>query len=113
MTGKFKLAPMKNKLVTIPRLELQVALMASRIRVTTLVQIHIAINSVFLWSESKTVLYYLRNTKTNFGKHFMRRCNEIRVNTRVEEWRYLPSEINTSDILSCDISFDKFHLLST
>ena len=57
MTGKFKLAPMKNKLVTIPRLELQVALMASRIRVTTLVQIHIAINSVFYGQSQK--LFYI------------------------------------------------------
>ena len=43
----------------------------------------------------------------------MRRCNEIRVNTRVEDWRYIPSEINIGDIVSRGVSFDKFHLLST
>ena len=109
--SKSKLAPMKNKLVTIRRLELQAALMASRIKVTILDQMDIAIDSAFLWSGSKTVLNYLRNTKTNFGPYIMQQCNEIRVNTGVEDWRYIPSEINISDILSRGISFHKFHLL--
>ena len=107
---------MKNKLVTILRLELQAALMVSRIKVTILDQMDIAIDSVFLWSDSKTVLNYLRylrNTKNNFGPYIMRRCNEIRVNTRVENCRYIPSEINIADILSRGVLFDKFHLLST
>ena len=91
ITGKSKLAPMKNKLVTIPRLELQAALMASRINVTILDQMDMGIDSVFLWSDSETVLNYLRNTKTNFGPYIMRRCNEIRVNThplRNQYFRY-------------------------
>ena len=69
--GKSKLAPMKNKLVTIPRLELQATLMALRIKVTILDQMDMTIVSVFLWSDSKTVLNYLRNTKTNFGPYIM------------------------------------------
>ena len=32
---------------------------------------------------------------------------------RIEDCRYIPSEINVADILSRGISFDKFHLLST
>ena len=43
----------------------------------------------------------------------MRRCNEIRVKTKVEDWRHIHSEINIADILSRGISFNKFHLLST
>ena len=46
--GKSKLAPLKNKSVTIPQLEPQAALMASRIKVTILDQMDIAIDSVFL-----------------------------------------------------------------
>ena len=68
---------MKNKLVTIPQLELQAALMALRIKVTILDQMDMAINSVFLWSDCfklcfmVTVLNYLRNAETNFGPYIM------------------------------------------
>ena len=43
----------------------------------------------------------------------MRRWNGMRVNTRVKDWIYIPSQINIADTLSRGISFDKFHLLST
>ena len=71
-----------------------------------------AIISVFLWSDSKTVLNYLRNTGTNFGPYILRRCNEIRGNTRVEDWRSSPWKINIVDILSHGVSFDRFLILS-
>ena len=68
-----------------------------------------AINSVFLWPDSKTVLNYLRNTKTNFGSYIVQRCNESQVNTIVEDWRYIPSEISIADILSHGVSFNKYY----
>ena len=71
-----------------------------------------AIISVFLWSHSKTVLNYLRNTGTNFGPYILRRCNEIHGNTRVEDWGHISLEINIVDILSHGVSFDKFLILS-
>ena len=71
------------------------------------------IDSVFLRSDSKTVLNYLRNAKTNSGPYIIRRCNEIREKTKVKDWRNIHSEINIADILSGGISFNKFHLLST
>ena len=43
----------------------------------------------------------------------MRRWNGIRVNTRIKDWIYIPSQINIADTFSRGISFDKFHLLST
>ena len=53
--------------------------------------------------------------KINFGPYIMQRCNEIRVNVRVEVevCRFIPSEINIAYILSGGVSFGKFHLLST
>ena len=63
-----------------PRLELQAALMASRSKVTIFDQMDTALDSVFLWSDSKTVLNYLQYAKTNFGPYIMQRCNKIPVN---------------------------------
>ena len=43
----------------------------------------------------------------------MRKWNKIRVNTKVDNWRYIPAEMNNSGILSYAVLFDKFRLLST
>ena len=104
---------MTNKLVSVPWSALQVALIASRIKLTILDQMVMATDSVLLWSDLKTVLNYLRNTKTNFRPYIKRRCNKIQVNTRVEDWRYIASEISIADILSHGMSFDKFQILTT
>ena len=85
---------MKNKLTTIPRLELQAVLLASRIKLTVTQEIDIHIDNIYLSSDSKTVLNYLRNRNTNFGPYIMRRCNEIRQNTNVEDWNYIPTDLN-------------------
>ena len=99
---------MTNKLVSVPWSALQVALIASRIKLTILDQMVMATDSVLLWSDLKTVLNYLRNTKTNFRPYIKRRCNKIQVNTRV-----IASEISIADILSHGMSFDKFQILTT
>ena len=111
--GKSKIAPMKNKLSTIPRLELQAALIASRIKVTVLEEMNINIDSTFMWSDSTTVLNYIRNTTTNFGPYIMRRCNEIRENTEINEWRYIPTDLNIADILSRGITTENPNLLDS
>ena len=42
----------------------------------------------------------------------MQKWNKIRVNTKVDNWRYIPAEMNNSGILSYFVLFDKFLLLS-
>ena len=57
--------------------------MASRIKLTILDHIIMAIDSVlFLWSDSKIVLNYLQNAKTNFGLFMLQRCSKIQVNMK-------------------------------
>ena len=81
--GKSKIAPIKNKLTTIPRLELQAALLASRIKLTVTQEMDI--HNIYLWSNSNTVLNYLRHRDTNFNPYITRRCTEIRQNTILED----------------------------
>ena len=59
---------MKNKLITISRLELQAVLLASRIKLTVTQEMEIHIDNIYLWSDSKTVLNYFRNRNPNFEK---------------------------------------------
>ena len=104
---------MKNKLTTIPRLKLQAALLASRIKVTVTQEMDIHMDNIYLWSDSKTVLNYLRNRNTNFGPYIMRRCNEIRQNTNVEDWNYIPTDLNIADVLSRGILLENPDVLSS
>ena len=99
---------MKNKLVLILWLELQDSLMASGIKRTILDEMIMATDTLLLWSDSKAVSNYLRNTKANFRPCIVPRCNKSQVSMRVEDWRYISSEINIVNILSHGISFDKF-----
>ena len=111
--GKSKIASMRNKLVTISRLELQAVLLASRIKLTVTQEMEIHIDNIYLWSDSKTVLNYLRNRNTNFGPYIMRRCNEIRQNTNVEDWNYIPTDLNIADVLSRGILLENPDVLSS
>ena len=48
-----------------------------------------AISKIYLWTDSITVLNYLRNEKTNFGVYVTHRVNEIGNNTSIEVWHYV------------------------
>ena len=52
--------------MAIPRLELQAAVLASRLKTTILSELKLNVNQVFLWSDSSTVLKYTKNEKEIF-----------------------------------------------
>ena len=52
--------------MAIPRLELQAAVLASRLKTTILSKLKLNVNQVFLWSDSSTVLKYSKNEKEIF-----------------------------------------------
>ena len=69
--------------------------------------------NICLWSDSKAVLNYLCDTNTNFGPCIMRRCYEIRQNTNVEDWNYIPTDLNIADLLSSGILLENLDVLSS
>ena len=52
------------------------------------------ITNVFLGTDSKTVLNYLRNKDRNFGVFVAHRINEIRNGTTFDYWHYVLTEEN-------------------
>ena len=103
---KSRLAPVRNKTMTIPQLELQAAVLASRLKTTILSKLKLKVNQVFLWSDSSTVLKYIKNEKVNFGQYIMHRSNEIRNNSYPQDWRYVPSDLNVADDCSRAVKFN-------
>ncbi|KAL0870126.1 hypothetical protein ABMA27_006280 [Loxostege sticticalis] len=93
--GKARVAPVK--LVSIPRLELQAALMVARFA-SYIVEAHRHKPSkLFLWSDSLTVLKWIRSDARNFRPFVAHRVGEITEITNVSDWRYVPTALNVAD----------------
>ena len=75
--AKSRLAPLKESLLTIPKLELQAAVIAARIKETMLHEISFHPRAIFLWTDSKTIIQYIQNEKGHLPTFIMHRINEI------------------------------------
>ena len=74
IASKSRLVPLSQK-PSIPRLELQTAVIATRLKITIVNEIPIEKGNTLLWTDSKTVLNYLNNNDTNFGVYKAHRIN--------------------------------------
>ena len=84
-------------MITIPRLELEAAVLAVRLKNKILDEIDIKIDSIRFWTDSQITLCYIKNLSRKFSVYIMNRLNEIRVNSNVEEWFFVPGELNPAD----------------
>ena len=73
--GKTRLAPIKT--LTIPRLELQAAVVAARLKTKILEEIDFEVDETHFWSDSEIVLHYLSNTQRRFSVYVLHRVAEI------------------------------------
>ena len=96
--AKSRLAPLNMNTLSIPKLELYAAVIAARLKTTVISELTFKHHSVYIWSDSKTVLRYIKNEHKHFPRHVMHRVNEIREITSSKDWYYIPSELNIADI---------------
>ena len=89
--GKVRVAPMKA--LTVPKLELQVALLAARLRAEVLRALSLKIDRTYMWSDSSTVLQWLTSLEKQPTFVANRVC-EILDLTTVDEWHYVPTAHN-------------------
>ena len=82
--------------MTIPRLELMGAVLATRLA-KNLVKV-LTVESVTFWVDSTNVLYWVRNQSRNFKPFVANRIGEIQRSTNPDQWRHIPGEINPADI---------------
>ena len=93
--SKTRLVPIKA--LTIPRLELQARVIASRLKSKIAKEIDIEIDETNSWSDSKIVLHYLSNTQRRFSTYVSHRVAEIVSNSDVNEWHHFPGKMNVAD----------------
>ena len=61
LLSKSRLAPIKDKHLTIPKLELQAAVLATRLKTVILDQLEFEVDKTYLWTDSKITLHYIQN----------------------------------------------------
>lgn len=95
VAAKSKVTPLKP--ISIPRLELQAALIGTRLAMKIRNGTRLNCTDVFFWSDSKTVLKWLRMDPKNFKPFVMYRVGEILEYTNINQWHWVPSKLNPAD----------------
>ena len=95
--GKCNMCPMSGSL-TIPRLELVAAALATRIACSVLQESNIKYERVIYWSDSSATLHLIRNNTLRFCVFVDSHLAEIQESSLVRNWRYCPTNLNPSDV---------------
>lgn len=90
--SKTKCAPLK--ILTIPRLELQAAVLGVRLMKTILKQHTVSVSQTIIWSDSTTVIKWINSRYKPFVAH---RIAEILASTKSSNWKWVPTQDNSAD----------------
>ena len=96
------------KAMTIPRLELVGAVVATRLA-KNLTRV-LNVESVTFWVDSTNVLYWIRNQSRNFKAFVASRVGEIQRSTNPDQWRHIPGESNPADLPTRGLSLSASQL---
>ncbi|KAH8389059.1 hypothetical protein KR200_001004 [Drosophila serrata] len=83
--------------MSIPRLELQTAVLGTRLMNTVKEEHSVVINDVVLWSDSKTVLRWIGSTHRRYKQSVGNRVSEILDSSKVSHWRWVPTAENAAN----------------
>ena len=93
-----RVAPLKQ--LTISRLELQAAVLASRLAKTIQEESRIKFKDILFFSDSTIVLAWIHSTSGSFKPCVSSRVGEIQGNSNPSHWRHIPGEFNVADDVS-------------
>ena len=96
VAAKTRVAPLKP--MTIPRLELQAAVLGSRLARSVNEQLELKIAKNAMWTDSRTVLQWLRMEAHHFKPFVAHRVVEISELIDVERWNWVSTTSNPADL---------------
>ena len=106
LMGKSRQTPQKS--VTIPRLELSAAVVATRLNKMMLCELDIAVDDEFFWTDSTCVLSYIANQDKRFQTFVANRITAIHEGSRPNQWKYVATGSNPADDASRGLSAEEF-----
>ncbi|XP_053690825.1 uncharacterized protein LOC128739367 [Sabethes cyaneus] len=95
VAARTKVAPLKP--LSIPRLELQAAVLGTRLMSSVLESHTVEVKQCVLWSDSATVLAWLRADHRQYKQYVACPIGELLSTTDVAQWRWVPSKLNPAD----------------
>lgn len=95
LTARSKVAPKKQQ--SIPRLELCAALTGAQLAKVVTTELTLPIHHITLWTDSTTVLTWLKSESCRFKVFVGTRVAEIQDLTDQYTWRFVPSVCNPAD----------------
>ena len=107
--GKARMAPMK--VMTVPRVELQAALLAVRLNNKIIQALTVTVNQVFMLTDSMTVLQWI-NSNEKQPIFVANRVCEILEYTSVDQWNHVATKVNSADIGTRGMSAEVLQLSS-
>ena len=101
VAARSKLTPLSGTaLVTTPRIELAAAKLGVELLLKLREEFSLKIDGEFLWSDSVTVLRYIKNETSRFQRFVANKVSFIRNFTAKTQWFYVPSQQNPADIIT-------------
>ena len=98
LLGKSRVVP--TKFISIPRPELNAAVLS--VKKACLLKKELKLEEIkeWFWTDSKVVIGYIKNYARRFKTFVANRVQQIRENTDVQQWCYVPSRENPADCAS-------------
>ena len=107
VASKSRVAPVSK--ISIPRLELQAALLSAQVQSMILEELELPVTKSILWVDSMIVLAYIQSDEMRMKTFVANRVQQIRNLTTKEQWRYVPGLENPADMISRGADADEMH----
>ena len=83
--------------MSIPRLELQAAVLSARLSTVVIKEHDYRIDSTYLWTDSSTVFQWIRGESKRHPAFIANRVGEILDTTETSQWNHCPGALNPAD----------------